>query len=163
MLTRAIRVTRHLRAAPGRVFAAWLDARVARHWLFATALHPLAQLKIDARVGGSFRCTDDRGVERAGDYLEIDAPRRLVFTLPLEAHRSVVTCVTVEFIGASRRGCTLELVHDGVPREQASAIAGRWHGMLYGLGKTLEALRPQRRRGDPVGSRYPIPAWRSAP
>ncbi|MGH7187364.1 MAG: SRPBCC family protein, partial [Pseudomonadota bacterium] len=82
-----VRVARRFRAPPEQVFNAWLDARVAGRWLFATASRPMAHAEIDPRVGGSFRFVDrrnDERVEHIGEYLEIRPPRRLVFTLSLE-------------------------------------------------------------------------------
>ena len=162
VLSRAVRVTRRLPATPERVFAAWVDARIARRWLFATARRPLAQVAIEARVGGSFRCTDDRGVEHAADYLELDPPRRLVFTLPLEGDPHAVTRVTVGIIG-SRHGSALALVHDGVPRERASAIADRWRGLLYGLEETLASTPAGPRRIQSTAPQHPVSTWRTAP
>src|SRR5689334_22611350 len=69
-----VRVTSRLVAPPADVFDAWLDAGIARRWLFATASHQVARLDIDARVGGRFRALDVRdgsSVEYAGRYLEI--------------------------------------------------------------------------------------------
>ena len=54
VLTRSIHVTRRVRGTPEQLFDAWLDADVARRWLFATATEPMTQVEIDARVGGSF-------------------------------------------------------------------------------------------------------------
>jgi uncharacterized protein YndB with AHSA1/START domain len=51
----AIHVARRFSAPPERVFNAWLDPEVARKWLFATALHPMTEVEIDARVGGTFQ------------------------------------------------------------------------------------------------------------
>ena len=135
VLTRSVRATRRFRASPERVFAAWLDADLARRWLFATATHPMAEVAIDARVGGSFRVVDgERGVEHTGAYLEIVPPRRLSFSLSLEGDLRAVTHVTVD-IAETRNGCAVTLVQTGVPREHARTVADRWCGMLYGLGE----------------------------
>jgi uncharacterized protein YndB with AHSA1/START domain len=162
VLNRAIRVARGFAATPERVFAAWIDARIARRWLFATATRPLARVAIDARAGGSFRCTDDRGVEHAGDYLELDAPRRLVFTLCLACELRTVTRVSVE-ITPSRARCMLALVHAGVPRACAREVGDRWRGMLYGLEATLASAPVVPRRIPSTARQLPIPAWRTAP
>ncbi len=82
-----VRVTRRFEAAPERVFDAWLDAEKARKFLFATSTGQMVRADIDARVGGAFNFTDRRdGVdaEHIGEYLEIDRPRRLVFTFHTE-------------------------------------------------------------------------------
>jgi uncharacterized protein YndB with AHSA1/START domain len=137
---RDLRVTRRYRASPARVFDAWLDPAVARQWLFATALRPLAHVEIDARMRGSF-CFVDRqeaaDVTRyTGEYLEITPPRRLVFTLCMAKH--VETRVTVELVPLAK-GCRLTVLHEKVPRDHADHMHARWTGILFGLGATLES------------------------
>jgi uncharacterized protein YndB with AHSA1/START domain len=96
-----VRVTRKFKASPERVFDAWLDPRIARRWLFATASRPITRVTIDARVGGAFRFVDRNDgahIEHAGVYIEILRPRRLAFTLSLENHRQVMTRVVTEIV-----------------------------------------------------------------
>ena len=136
-----IRVTYRYAALPARVFGAWLDPEVAGRWLFATASRPLAQVEIDARIAGTFHLVDRRdgeSFEYAGEYLEIVPDRRLVFTLFLETPPPTLTCVTVEIVPL-QHGCELTLTHDNVPPDHASHIEGRWTGILYGLGVTLDS------------------------
>jgi uncharacterized protein YndB with AHSA1/START domain len=136
----AIRLTRRFRAPPRRVFDAWLDPGMAGRWLFATALRPMTDVEIDARVGGWFRLAHRRNgetTEHHGRYLEIVPPRRLVFTL---RERRRATRVTVE-INRRKRGCELRLYHENLPPDRAPDTEARWTGILYGLGETL-ASRP---------------------
>lgn len=128
-------------APSARVFDAWLDPEVAGQWLFATASRPMARAEIDARVEGSFRFMDRREgeiIEYTGEYIEIIPHRRLVFTLSMEKHLHVMTRVTVEIFPLNK-GCELTLTHEKVPQEHASQIEGRWIGILYGLGVTLDS------------------------
>jgi uncharacterized protein YndB with AHSA1/START domain len=166
MLTRTIRVTRRFRASPARVFAAWLDPDVARRWLFATASRPIARVDLDARPGGSFRFVDRRpgaAFEYGGEYLMVDPPRRLTFALSLPGPSHATTHVMVE-IDRTPNGCTLDLVHEHVPKDRARDIEGRWCGMLYGLAELLESIPAARegrtRRPLPFS---PTPVYRSVP
>jgi uncharacterized protein YndB with AHSA1/START domain len=137
----ALCVTRRFSARPDRVFNAWLDSEVAGRWLFATASRPMAHVEIDARVGDSFCFMDRRDgdiVEYTGEYIEIAPHQRLVFTLSMEKHPHVVTRVMVE-IAPLKKGCELTLTHENVPQDHASHIEGRWTGILYGLGVTLDS------------------------
>lgn len=136
-----VRVTTVLEAAPERVFDAWLDSGIAGKWLFATASRPSVRVAIDARVGGAFCFVErTRGghMEHAGVYVEINRPRRLVFTLAEGKRSRDLTRVRVE-IAPQDNGSTLTLVHDNVPPDGADRIEARWTGMLYGLGVTLDS------------------------
>ena len=133
-----VRVTQRYNVPPDRVFDAWLDRETAGRWLFATAWRPLSRVEIDARKGGPYRLVDGRGAEYSGRYIEIARPRRLVFTLSMENSPRVVTRVTAE-IRPLKSGCELKLAHEDVPPSQASRTEGRWAGILYGLGETLNA------------------------
>jgi uncharacterized protein YndB with AHSA1/START domain len=147
-----VRVTSSIAASPARVFDAWLDPRIAGKWLFATATHPMSRVTIDARVRGRFRFADGNGgVEHTGIYVEIDRPRRLVFSLAATdalpvtrviaeiAPRKAVTGVR-EAPGSRRTRVTatgITVRHGAVPAEHAARIEARWTGMLYGLGLML--------------------------
>ncbi len=138
----ALRVTRRYGVPAGRVFDAWLNPALARLWLFATASRPLAHVKIDAHLKGSFCFVDRRNggdmTRYVGEYIEIVPPRRLVFTLSAAKYAYVNTRVAVE-IAALTKGCKLTLIHGDVPREHAEHAEGRWAGVLYGLGATLDS------------------------
>jgi uncharacterized protein YndB with AHSA1/START domain len=136
-----IRVTRRFRAPPHQVFNAWLDPEVAGKWLFATASHPMARVEIDARVGGSFRFVDQRDgetTEHTGEYVEIVPHRRLAFSLSVEKRPHVITRVMVEIV-PMKNGCALTLTHENLPPDYVSRTEGRWTGILYGLGLTLDS------------------------
>jgi uncharacterized protein YndB with AHSA1/START domain len=134
----AIRVTRRFSAPAERVFNAWLEPEVAGRWLFATAMRPMTDVEIDARVGGSFRLAEQRDgeiVEHCGEYIEIVPHRRLVFKLFMADRPRVPTRVTVA-ITPLKTGCKLALSHEDVPADYANHTEARWTGSLYGLGVT---------------------------
>ena len=96
----SVRVSRAVRAAPGRVFDAWLNADEARAFLFVDRIGDAVGAQIDARVGGGFRLVrhaDAGNVEYCGEYLEIDRPHRLVFSLFVERYAQRDDRVIVEF------------------------------------------------------------------
>lgn len=142
--TAAIRITRRLELAPERVFRAWLDPRLAKVWLFATAARPMTSVAIDPRVAGAFRLVDraDREpITYSGEYLEIVPPRRLAFTLSAEHHPRAVTRVRVEIVPLAK-GCDLTVTNEDVPPLYARRTEARWMGILYGLEQTLRAGDP---------------------
>ena len=127
-----------------RLFAAWLDPAIAGRWLFATASRPLAHVEIDARVEGTFRFVDRRDGEitaYTGEYVAIIPPRCLAFTLAMTQPPQVITRVTVA-IAPLKKGCALTLTHENVPQDHADHVEGRWTGILYGLGVTLDSASP---------------------
>jgi len=56
----------------------------------------------------------------------------------MEEHPPAITRVMVE-IAPLKKGCELKLTHENVPQDCASHIEGRWTGILYGLGVTLDS------------------------
>jgi uncharacterized protein YndB with AHSA1/START domain len=134
----AIRVTARFSASPERLFAAWLDVKLAGRWLFATASRPMTDVGIDPRVGGSFRIanrSDGEGDEYRGRFMEIVPARRLVFNLSWNDPMAN-TRVTVEIVPLKKGSC-LKLTHENVPRDRRNYLQQRWTGILYGLGVAL--------------------------
>src|SRR4051794_12447991 len=94
-----VRVTRRLPFPAERVFDAWLDPKLAAQWLFATPTGQMVTAEVDPRVGGHFTFTERRAGEdvlHTGEYLEIDRPRRLVFTFGVPKYSANFDRVTVE-------------------------------------------------------------------
>jgi uncharacterized protein YndB with AHSA1/START domain len=129
-----IRITRRFDASIERVFDAWLDPEKAGQWLFATPTGTMVRVEIDARVGGSFVFTrrENEDIEHVGTYLEIDRPRRLVFTFGVPKFSAQSTRVTID-LKPLPTGCELTLTHEGVLPEWAERTNEGW-------GKILEAL-----------------------
>lgn len=120
-----VRVARRFSAPPEQVFDAWLDVERAGKWLFATPSGQMVRVEIDARVGGSFVFVDRRNgdeIQHTGEYVEIDRPRRLVFTCSVPKFSSDSTRVTLD-IAPLATGCELTLTHDGVYQDYASRTA----------------------------------------
>src|SRR5580692_9186592 len=79
-----VRVNYTFRASAERVFDAWLSAEKAAAWLFTSLGERVTRAEIDPRVGGLFRFVTNRAgqeQEHAGEYLEVERPRRLSFTI----------------------------------------------------------------------------------
>lgn len=136
-----VQVTRRFEASPERVFDAWLDPETAGKWLFATATGQMVRAEVDARVGGSFIFTDRRDgqdIEHMGEYLEIERPRRLVFTFAVTGFLHLVTRVTIEIVPVGT-GCELTLTHDGVLPEYESRTKMGWGKLLEKLAETTGA------------------------
>lgn len=136
--TVTVQVRRRFDFPPERVFDAWLDPATAGRWLFATPDGEMLRVEIDARVGGRFIIVERRGDredEHVGEYLEIDRPRRLVFTFG-DTLAFDATTVTVEITPAPG-GCEVVLTHVGVGAQWKDQTHEGWTGILEGLAGQL--------------------------
>src|ERR1700722_8979631 len=133
-----VTVTRRFDFPIERVFDAWLDPAKAPRFLFATPTGKMVRVEIDGRVGGSFNFTrrDGDDVEHVGEYLEIDRPRRLVFTFSVPKFSKQITRVTIDIVPVGS-GCELTLTHEGVLPEWADQTQAGWGMILDSLGKVL--------------------------
>ncbi len=133
--TSTVRVTHRFSASAERVFDAWLDPEKARQFLFATQAGQMVRAEIDPRVGGKYNFTDRRDgedVEHVGEYVEIDRPRRLVFTFSVPKYSPVITRVTIEIVSLDS-GCELTLTNDGVLPEWKDPSTEGWSRILAAL------------------------------
>ena len=131
----SITVRRRIAAPAQRLFDAWLDPDSVSAWL-----RPFDTARTDARiepvVGGSYRFDmyqpDAAVVEHVGKYLEIDPPRRLVFTWASPATQHRDSLVTVEFL-ESDGGTEVVLTHEQLPEYMTQAHTGGWTSGLEKL------------------------------
>jgi uncharacterized protein YndB with AHSA1/START domain len=135
-------VTRRMSAPPEQVFDAWLDPERLRVWMAPGHLPgSSARVTVDPRVGGAFRIDmvgDGKVYEHVGTYLELDRPRRLVFTwisAGTEQRESVVRLELTAVAG----GTELRLTHTGLPSEQSARGHEEGWGELVGQLASLLA------------------------
>ena len=133
-------VERRFDASPEQVFDAWIDPDKVGRWLFATPDGVMERIELDPRVGGRFLIVERRGGEPAehfGEYLEIDRPRRLVFSFAAMRDAGY-TRVTVTIV-ADSHGSRLKLVHEMDPQwaEYEGRTREGWTKILDGLARTL--------------------------
>ncbi len=142
-------LTRDYEAAPERVFDAWLDPAIARHFLFATPDGEMLTCEIDARVGGRALVIERRAQGDAEHHLqfeEIDRPRRLVFLFRAKmagegAEEGQWTRVTID-VAAAGSGSRLTLTHEMDP-EWASYEEQTRKGWTMILGSLASSLGEQ--------------------
>ena len=140
----SLKHVRLIRAAPEKVFEAFVDPREILHW-WGPDEGPTLSAETDVRVGGRFRVvfrtTDGELHENLGEYLEIDAPRRLVMAFWWSDTPDLQTRVTVS-IDPTDTGARLTVLHEGFPDtvSRDSHEAG-WAGALDKLAKRAESAR----------------------
>ena len=141
----SVRVTRLIGAAPERIFDAWLTVGEARTFLFAGPVRSgdAISSELDARVGGRFRIVrqwDGEDVEFWGEYLEIDRPHRLVFSLFVEKYAQRDDRVIVELAPVAHQSL-LVLTHElSLPDPaERSRIQGGWAAVLDRLAALCAA------------------------
>jgi uncharacterized protein YndB with AHSA1/START domain len=145
--TNTIRLHRVLRAAPERVYRAFLNADAMAKWLppngFTGKVHHM-----DARVGGTYKMSftnfsSGKSHSFGGTYLELVPHERILHTdkfddpaLPGEM-RTTITFNPVSV------GTELSIVQEGVPGViPAEACYLGWQESLALLGKLVEAEVP---------------------
>jgi uncharacterized protein YndB with AHSA1/START domain len=102
------------------VFEAWVTPEVLRRWWGAGPDWSSPSVEIDLRPGGTYRLSmqDPAGTDRTvgGRYMEVDPPRRLVYTWAWEPHGAEdedATLVTVEFHEPEPGRTRVVLTHSG--------------------------------------------------
>ena len=94
-------ITRHFNAAPSRVFDAWTDTDIIARWIGPKGLNAIIDAH-DPRVDGIYRFIM-KGAESShttrGTFLEVDPPKRLVFTWAWEegSYADIETLVELDF------------------------------------------------------------------
>lgn len=146
------RISRVVPYPAERVFDAWLDPQLTRQWLFATPDGEMVRAEIDPRVGGQFVFTDRRNgadVAHTGEYLEIDRPRRLVFTFAVSGNSTSPDLVRVNIV-PHPDGCELRLEHE-MGAEYAAYLERTeqgWAAILTSLKMSLQPVTQRRRDAD---------------
>jgi uncharacterized protein YndB with AHSA1/START domain len=138
----SVTVRREIAAPPEDLFDAWLDAESIGSWLRPSQIRE-TRAETDPRVGGTFRIVmveDEFSILHTGTYLEIERPRRLVFTWSSPATRFRDSIVTVTFQPSSNGSTVVEIHQVGLPDEESrqSHHTG-WSDILRELGRTARS------------------------
>jgi uncharacterized protein YndB with AHSA1/START domain/catechol 2,3-dioxygenase-like lactoylglutathione lyase family enzyme len=134
-----VRITRRFDASAERVFDAWINPQTASKWLFTSATSESNKTEIDARVGGKWMISDRRdgtAYTGIGEYLEIDRPRRLVFTFGMPQFSAYFSRVVIE-VAPDGRGCVLTLTQEGVLVDHEKGTENGWGKMFDSLVTAL--------------------------
>jgi uncharacterized protein YndB with AHSA1/START domain len=136
----SLRLQHHFSSSPERVFDAWVNPETVSKWLFTTPASEKNTTEVDARVGGKWSIIDRRdGVDyRAlGEYVEIDRPRRLVFTFGMPQFSPEFAHVIVE-IAPEGSGSLLTVTHQSLPWSHVKETERGWSDMFTSLASILD-------------------------
>ena len=132
-----IEIRRRLPAPVEEVFRWWTEADRLREWMSPIGT---VEAEVDLRVGGSLRIVmrgDGRVIDHVGEYVEIDPPRRLVFTWVSAFTGARPSLVTVELEPEGEGATQLRLVHSQLPESIAASHRDGWGAMLDRLSGSL--------------------------
>jgi uncharacterized protein YndB with AHSA1/START domain len=147
MSTGTVRLHRVLRAAPERVYKAFLDPDAMAKWLppngFTGRVH-----QVDAKVGGSYKMsftnfTSGKSHSFGGKYLELTANERIVHTNKFDDPNlsgEMRTTITLKRVFC---GTELNVAQEGIPA--VIPVEGcylGWQESLVLLAKLVEAEIP---------------------
>jgi uncharacterized protein YndB with AHSA1/START domain len=135
-----VAVTHRFAVSAERVYDAWLDPAKMRNFLYATATGEVVRCDVDAHVGGRYTIVDRRNGEdvlHEGTYLELERPRKIVFTLCVPKYSPHEDQVTIE-IAPLEHGCELTLTTE-TDDQWADDTQRGWTMILDVLNDTLPA------------------------
>lgn len=120
-------------ASAETVYALWTTSDGLASWWGTSA-------EVDPRPGGAVRVLLDGGPVMRGEFVELDPPRRVVFTFGWEVAppegEVLPGSTTVEVdIAPSESGVLLTLRHSGLPEAQRDGHRGGWAHFLGELAK----------------------------
>jgi uncharacterized protein YndB with AHSA1/START domain len=147
MPTGTVRLHRVLRAAPERVYRAFLDADAMAKWLppngFTGKVHQL-----DAKVGGVHRMsftnfTSGKSHSFGGTYLELVPNERIRYTDAFDDANLSGEMKTTISLRAVSCGTDLDILQEGIPAViPTEACYLGWQESLVLLAKLVEAEIP---------------------
>jgi len=112
-----VELSLHLRAAPERVFPYLTEPERYARWQGVRA-------ELDPRPGGIYRVWMATGTVAVGEYVEVEPPRRVVFTWGWEGDPELppgTTTVEIDLRPESD-GTILTLRHSGLPTSESTAL-----------------------------------------
>lgn len=131
------------------VFDAWTNPDVVRRWLFASPTNKIEVIRMDPGPGGRFSILEWNGrehIDHFGEYLVVEEPHRLVFTLEVPKHFAGQSVVNV-ILAPLGNGTSMTFSQSGVDRDLVTA---HWRTMFRNLSTVLGApsvfAAPQARR-----------------
>ena len=135
-----VQIRRRVKAAAEQIFDLWTKPDLMVRWMSPFPGAVDCQARCDPRPGGAFSLVMASGEMRrevSGAYVQVDRPRKLVFTWIGPLTNDVETLVTVDFI-AQGDETELVLTHERLPT--SSIVEGHTRGWGAILDHLAEAV-----------------------
>jgi uncharacterized protein YndB with AHSA1/START domain len=135
-----VQIRRRVRAGAEQIFDLWTKPDLMVRWMSPFPGAVDCKASSDLRPGGAFSLvmsSEESSREVSGTYVEIDRPRKLVFTWIGPLTNNVNTLVTVEL---NPRGDETDLVltHERLPTP--AIVEGHTRGWGHILGHLVDAI-----------------------
>ena len=138
-----IDITRVLEAPRERVWREWTEPERFADWFGGEAEIPTATVRMDVRKGGAWRATmlvgpGRREIRWKGEYREVVAPERLVFTVsdrPDEVYELVTVVLTD--LGDGRTEMQMTQTGGGLPPAGYERAKEGWGGFFDRMAERL--------------------------
>jgi uncharacterized protein YndB with AHSA1/START domain len=131
--TAAVVVRRTIAASPEDLFDAWLDPEALAIWMRPGPVSSTVA-KVEPREGGSYEITmqgQSGPIVHKGVYVQIDRPKRLVFTWASLGTEMRDTLVTVDFVPVNKRTEVI-VTHEQLPENAKPSHGIGWtHGLEH--------------------------------
>ena len=128
-------IVRRFHAEAERVFNAWVDPELACLWLFRSPASTAGDFDFDLRIGGRWKVsdrTDPAEYAAVGQYLAIEPPHRLVFTMAMPQFSADHDHVAIEIM-PDGQGCILTLAQEGLAPGSEESFRKGWGAMFDDL------------------------------
>jgi uncharacterized protein YndB with AHSA1/START domain len=139
----AVQLEVRVDASPETVFRFFTDPARMTEWKGTTAT-------LDPRPGGVYRVVINDRIVAAGEYVEVEAPTRIVFTWGWEGEHPVApgsTTVEVDLV-PDGDGTLVRLTHHGLPDDEQRAQ--HTQGWTHYLGRLALAATGRDPGPDPI-------------
>jgi uncharacterized protein YndB with AHSA1/START domain len=138
----SVRMERTFQASAQEVFDAWTSVEVLKRWWHAEHDWETPHAEVDLRLGGAIRLimrNPEDGAEYGGrgEFVTIEAPRRLVFTWGWdyedESKRQLIEVELIEHGDST----TVVLTHSGLPAAETDEYVDGWQKSFDNLEVAL--------------------------
>ena len=140
-----LQIRRVFEAPRERLWREWTEPEAFADWFGGAAAEvPVSSVTMDVREGGAWRATMFAGPDRleiqwAGEYREVDEPRRLSFTItdePDDERMDLVT-VTLSDLGDGRTEMVMEQSGGHMTPEEYERAGEGWGGFFDRMAERL--------------------------